>query len=38
MGTVDWVLGLYILNLVMVASDLILVIYYRKMRAAGKLV
>lgn len=38
MGTVDWVLGLYILNLVMVASDLILVIYYRKMRTAGKLV
>ena len=38
MGTVDWVLGLYILNLVMVSADLILVIYYRKMRAAGKLV
>ena len=37
MGTVDWVLGLYILNLVMVSADLILVIYYRKMRAAGKL-
>ena len=37
-GTLDWVLGLYILNLVMVSADLILVIYYRKMRAAGKLV
>ena len=37
-GTLDWVLGLYILNLIMVASDLVLVIYYRKMRAAGKLV
>lgn len=37
-GTRDWVLGLYILNLVMVSADLILVIYYRKMRAAGKLV
>lgn len=37
-GTVNWVLGLYILNLIMVASDLVLVIYYRKMRAAGKLV
>ena len=34
---VDWVLGLYILNLVMVSADLFLVIYYRKLRAAGKL-
>lgn len=37
MGKVDWVLGLYILNLVMVSADLILVIYYRKLRAADKL-
>ena len=37
LGTMDWVLGLYILNFIMVSADLILVIYYRKMRAAGKL-
>ena len=37
LGTLDWVVALYILNLVMVSADLILVIYYRKMRAAGKL-
>ena len=37
LGKSDWVLGLYILNLVMVSADLFLVIYYRKLRAAGKL-
>ena len=36
-GKIDWVLALYILNLVMVSADLFLVIYYRKLRAAGKL-
>ena len=38
LGTLDWVLWLYVLNLVMVSSDMILVIYYRKLREAGKLV
>ncbi len=37
-GTMDWVLWLYILNLVMVSADLFLVIYYRRLRASGKLV
>lgn len=37
LGEVNWVLGLYILNLIMVSADLVLVVYYRKMRAAGKL-
>ena len=36
-GHLDWVIGLYILNAIMVAIDLILVLYYRKMRASGKL-
>ena len=30
----DWVLALYILNLLLVATDLILVIHYRKKAAA----
>ena len=38
LGTLDWVLWLYVLNLVMVSSDMFLVIYYRKLREAGKLV
>ena len=37
LGKTDWVLALYILNTVMVSADLFLVIYYRKLRAAGKL-
>ena len=37
LGNIDWVLGLYILNTIMVSADLFLVIYYRKLRAAGKL-
>ena len=36
-GNMDWVLWLYVLNLLMVSADLFLVIYYRKLRAAGKL-
>jgi len=29
-GSMDWVLWLYVLNLVMVATDLVLVIWYRR--------
>lgn len=36
-GSMDWVLWLYVLNLVMVSADLFLVIYYRKLRKSGKL-
>ncbi|MBE6366579.1 MAG: hypothetical protein E7052_01550 [Lentisphaerae bacterium] len=33
----DWVIALYILNAIMVATDLVLVMYYRKLRSSGKL-
>ena len=36
-GNMDWVLWLYVLNLLMVSADFVLVIYYREMRKRGKL-
>ena len=36
-GPMDWVLWLYILNMLMVSADFALVIYYRDMRKRGKL-
>ena len=36
-GQVNWVLGLYVLNLLMVSADFFLVIYSRKLRELGKL-
>lgn len=36
-GHMDWVLWLYILNMLMVSADFALVIYYRDMRKRGKL-
>lgn len=37
LGNFDWGIVLYILNALMVATDLALVLYYRKLRASGKL-
>ena len=36
-GQVNWVLGLYVLNLLMVSADFFLVLYYRRLREIGKL-
>ncbi|MBO5722197.1 MAG: hypothetical protein J6S19_03685 [Lentisphaeria bacterium] len=38
LGTMDWVLWLYVLNTVMVFTDFVLVVYYRRLRKLGKLV
>ena len=38
LGTMDWVLRLYVLNTVMVFTDFVLVVYYRRLRKLGKLV